>query len=1180
MGWQFWIDRGGTFTDIVAKGPDGRIQVRKELSETPHLPGDAALRGIRALLADAGVDTTGAFPGAAVDAIKLGTTVATNALLERKGMPTLLAITAGHADALLIGTQARPRLFDLNIIRTPMLYSRAVEIPERVAADGTVLRELDERATRRLLQDAYDTGLRAVAIVLMHGYRYPAHEAAVAQIAQEIGFTQVSASHAVSPLVKLVPRGDTTVADAYLSPVLRRYVDQLSADIGGTKLLVMQSNGGLAEADRVRGKDAVLSGPAGGVIGAAETARAAGHSRIIGFDMGGTSTDVCHVAGDYERTFDTMVAGVRLRAPMLQVHTVAAGGGSLLIFDGHRFRVGPESAGANPGPAAYGHDGPLTVTDANVLLGRIQPEFFPKVFGPRADAPLDVAAVRRKFAALADHVAAASGRKRTPEELAEGFLAIAVDNMARAIRKITVERGFDVTTYTLACFGGAGGQHATRVADALGMTQILIHPLAGALSAYGIGLAPLRVIREMSIDLPLESKEINGIVGKLAREAAAAVAAQGVNGTTTIRRVHVRYAGTDSSLVVGFGTANEVAAAFTAAHLAQFGFTMDRPLLCAMAEVEAFGGGAKSDPFLSADTPGTPAANFGMPIYRRETLARDQRIAGPALIAEATATTIVEDGWEATVDDRGNLLLKRIRPRRASAIDTADPLRIELFNNLFMSIAEQMGAVLQNTAQSVNIKERLDFSCAVFDGEGRLIANAPHIPVHLGSMGESVRAVMARYPVMQAGDSFVLNNPFAGGTHLPDITVVTPVFLDGDARPAFFTASRGHHADVGGLTPGSMPPNSRTLAEEGVLLDGLVLVRGGVFQEDAIRDALMAGPLPSRGPEQNLADLRAQVAANMKGVTELRRVAAELGGETVIAAMRNVQDHAEEAVRRVLGRLRSGSFICPMDDGAEISVAVTIDHAARTATIDFTGTSVQRPGNFNAPSSVCVAAVLYVFRTLVADDIPMNEGFLRPLRLIIPDSSMLKPSANEPLAAVVAGNVETSQIICDALYGALGVLAASQGTMNNFTFGDAERQYYETICGGAGAGPTFDGADAVQTHMTNSRLTDPEVLEQRYPVIVEHFGVRPNSGGSGAHRGGNGVIRTIRFRAPMTAAILSGRRSTHPFGLAGGRDGLAGETVVLRASGAREILRATDEVRIAAGDAISIATPGGGGFGP
>ncbi len=1179
MGWQFWIDRGGTFTDIVAKAPDGRIRVRKELSENPHLPGDAALRGIRALLTEAGVAADDAFPSAAVDAIKLGTTVATNALLERKGTPTLLAITAGHADALLIGTQARPRLFDLKIVRAPMLYSRAIEIPERIAEDGTVLRTLDEAETRTRLQGAYHTGLRAVAIVLMHGYRYPAHEEAVERIAREIGFTQISASHAVSPLVKLVPRGDTTVADAYLSPVLRRYVDQLGKEIGGTKLLMMQSNGGLTEAHRVRGKDAVLSGPAGGVIGAAETARAAGHTRIIGFDMGGTSTDVCHVAGDYERTFDTMIAGVRLRAPMLQVHTVAAGGGSLLIFDGHRFRVGPESAGADPGPAAYGRDGPLTVTDANVLLGRIQPEFFPKVFGPNADAPLDVAAVRTKFAALADHVSAASGRNRTAEELAKGFLSIAVDNMARAIRKITVERGFDVTTYTLACFGGAGGQHATRVADALGMTRILIHPLAGVLSAYGIGLAPLRVIRERSIDLPLESREIAGIVGKLAREAAAAVAAQGVNGTTTIRRVHVRYAGTDSSLVIGFDGVKEMVTAFTAAHQAQFGFTMDRPLLCTLAEVEAFGGGAKADTFSSAQAPGTPVASLGMPIYRRETLARDQRVAGPALIAETTATTIIEDDWEATVDERSNLLLTRIRPRAASAIDTADPLRIELFNNLFMSIAEQMGAVLQNTAQSVNIKERLDFSCAVFDGDGRLIANAPHIPVHLGSMGESVRAVMARYPVMQAGDSFVLNNPFAGGTHLPDITVVTPVFLDGDAHPSFFTASRGHHADVGGLTPGSMPPNSRTLAEEGILLDGLVLVRGGVFQEEAIRAALTAGPLPSRGPDQNLADLRAQVAANMKGVAELRRVAAELGGEIVIAAMRNVQDHAEEAVRRVLGRLTSGSFVCPMDDGAAVKVDVTIDHAARAATIDFTGTSAQRPGNFNAPSSVCVAAVLYVFRTLVADDIPMNEGFLRPLKLIIPEGSMLKPRPTEPFAAVVAGNVETSQIICDALYGALGVLAASQGTMNNFTFGDADRQYYETICGGAGAGPTFDGADAVQTHMTNSRLTDPEVLEQRYPVLVEHFGVRAGSGGSGAHHGGNGVIRTIRFRAPMTAAILSGRRATHPFGLAGGKDGLPGETIVLRANGARDVLKATDEVRVAAGDAICIVTPGGGGYG-
>jgi 5-oxoprolinase (ATP-hydrolysing) len=1184
-GWEFWIDRGGTFTDIVARDPAGRIHVHKELSENPHLPGDAAIRGIERLLA--GQERGG------IAAVKVGTTVATNALLERKGAPTVLAITAGHGDALLIGTQARPRLFDLAIVKPPMLYSRVIEVPERIAADGTLVAPLDAAETRRRLQQAFDDGFRAVAIVLMHGYRYSAHEHAVADIARAIGFGQISVSHRVSPLLKLVPRGDTTVADAYLSPVLRRYVDRLAADLAGTRLLVMQSNGGLVEAARVQGKDAVLSGPAGGVIGAAETARAAGHDRVIGFDMGGTSTDVCHVAGDYERSFDIVVAGVRLRAPMLRVHTVAAGGGSLLLFDGHRFRVGPASAGADPGPAAYGRGGPLTVTDANVLLGRLQPTFFPRVFGPAADAPLDVAAVEAKFAALARNVAAATGGARTPEELAEGFLAIAIDNMARAIRKITVERGFDVTLYTLACFGGAGGQHACRVADSLGIARILVHPLAGALSAYGIGLAPLRAIRERSVeaDLTAGADEIDRCITALREDVTAALEAQGIaRGDMTLGvRLHLRYAGTDTPLPVPAGDAATVAAAFVAAHRAHFGFDMPgRGIVCALVEAEAAGGGGRPEAFPVAATPGVPAGRTAMacdgrrtevPVYERAALARGQDIAGPALIAEATATTIVEPGWRATVDAQANLILTRTTARSVKGVDTADPLRIELFNNLFMSIAEQMGAVLQNTAQSVNIKERLDFSCAVFDGAGNLIANAPHMPVHLGSMGDSVRAIVARHPAMQPGDSFVLNNPFAGGTHLPDITVVTPVFLDGDAEPSFFVASRGHHADIGGITPGSMPPESRTLAEEGVLLDGLVLVRGGVFQEAAIRAALCAGPYPARAPEQNLADLRAQAAANLKGVAELRRVAAELGRDAVIAAMARVQDHAEEAVRRVIGRLRSGSFTAPMDDGASIVVAVSVDTGRRSAHVDFTGTSPQRPGNFNAPASICRAAVLYVFRTLVADDIPMNEGCMRPLTLVIPEGCLLNPRPTAPLAAVVAGNVETSQIVCDALYGALGVLAASQGTMNNFTFGDAQHQYYETVCGGAGAGADFDGADAVQTHMTNSRLTDPEVLESRFPVLVTAFGLRRGSGGAGRRHGGDGVVRAIRFRAPMTAAILSGRRRTAPFGLAGGGPALPGETVVTRADGSHKVLAATETVAMAAGDTIVIATPGGGGFG-
>jgi 5-oxoprolinase (ATP-hydrolysing) len=1195
-GWQFWIDRGGTFTDIVAQGPDGRLVVRKVLSENPAVPGDAAVAGMREILEDeAGLAPDAPFPAHQVEVVKLGTTVATNALLERKGTRTALAITAGHADALFIGSQNRPRLFDLNIKRPAMLYERVTEIPERIAADGQVLRDLNETETRERLHALYDEGLRSLAVVLMHGYRYPDHEKRVARIAAEIGFTQISVSHEVSALIGLVGRGDTTVADAYLSLVLQGYVAGVGGALNGTRLLMMQSNGGLVDSRQVRGKDAVLSGPAGGVIGAAETARAAGFDKIIGFDMGGTSTDVCHVAGDYERTFDTMVAGVRLRTPMMAVHTVAAGGGSLLIFDGHRFRVGPESAGANPGPASYGRDGPLAVTDANVLLGRIQPAYFPHVFGVRGDAPLDVAAVEKKFATLAAEVAKATGRNRTAAELAEGFLAIAVDNMARAIRKITVERGHDAAAYTLACFGGAGGQHACRVAEALGMRRIVIHPLAGVLSAYGIGLAPLRAIKERSLDITLDANglhEIETRMNEIAAEAKSSLTAQNVHDITEVRRAHLRYAGSGTALPVPYGTLESMTAAFTAAHQAHFGFLAPgRAIVCALVEAEAFGGGATPVPFTTpvATKKLQPVAHVAMihsghthntPVYERGDLGQGQEIDGPALIAEDTATTVVEPGWQASVGATGDLILTQTTATQAAAHSTArDPLRVELFNNLFMSIAEQMGAVLQNTAQSVNIKERLDFSCALFDGHGDLVANAPHVPVHLGSMGESVRAVKARHPVMSPGDSFILNNPFAGGTHLPDITVVTPVFLDKETAPTFFVASRGHHADIGGRTPGSMPPNSKTLAEEGALFDGIAMVRDGRFAEDTIRSILMTGPMPARNPDQNLADLRAQAAANAKGVAELQRVCRAYGRDTVVAYMGYVQDHAEEAVRRVITRLKSGEFRCAMDDGGHVNVKVTVDHESRSAVIDFTGTADTRPNNFNGPVSICRAAVLYVFRTLVADDIPMNEGCMRPLKLIVPEGSMLNPKHSNPLPAVVAGNVETSQIVCDALYGALGVLAASQGTMNNFTFGNATHQYYETIGGGAGAGPDFDGASAVQTHMTNTRLTDPEIFEQRYPVIVESFGVRHGSGGAGHHPGGDGVMRTLRFRAPVTAGILSGRRRIHPFGLHGGHDAATGETVVTFADGNHKRLNATDEIELQTGDKITISTPGGGGYG-
>lgn len=1167
--WSFFIDRGGTFTDIVARAPDGRLITRKLLSENPEHYTDASVAGMRAILAAAeGLGDSEPFPRHRVAAIKLGTTVATNALLTRTGTSTLLAVTEGFADALRIGAQNRPRLFDLNIVLPDMLYAGVIEIPERIGFDGRVIHALDEASTRARLQAGFANGLRAVAIVLMHGYRHTEHEKRVAVIAAEIGYTQITVSHIVNPMIKFVPRGDTTVADAYLSPVLRRYVNQVSAATCGTRVLFMQSNGGLADGAHVSGKDAVLSGPAGGIVGAADTARAAGFDRVIGFDMGGTSTDVCHIGpGDYDRSFETTVAGVRLRTPMLQVHTVAAGGGSILHFDGLRFRVGPDSAGANPGPACYGKGGPLTITDANLLLGKISPAHFPKVFGPTGDAPLDVEVVRQKFADLAARVNETLGQMRTPDDLARGFIALAVDNMARAIRRISVERGHDVGAYTLACFGGAGGQHACLVADALNMRRVFIHPLAGVLSAYGIGRAPLSVFESRTIEAPLTADGLAATrkaLDALTDTVCERLIAQGVSARDVVvmRRLHLKYAGTDTALPVAEGTRDAMMAAFTEHHRRQFGFVMS--------------GNAIAIESIAVDATGRADDAPGQTVIDRPDLPAGSTIQGPSVLTDALSTTVIEPGWAATALHDGALVLEKAGGTQAVAQDAApDPIRIEIFNNLFMSVAEQMGAVLQNTAQSVNIKERLDFSCAVFDASGNLIANAPHIPVHLGSMSDCVRAVRAKHADMRDGDVFVLNNPYAGGTHLPDITVVTPVFIDGEAK--FFTASRGHHADIGGITPGSMPPGSRRLGEEGLLLDNVHLVRNHVFQEGAIRAILAQGPHPARNIPVNLADLRAQAGANAKGAAELRRAVDSYGIATVTAYMSHVQDHAAEAVRRLLMRLQSGEFTCQTDEGGAVKVAITVDHARRQATIDFTGTSDQRPSNFNAPSAVCRAAVLYVFRTLIADEIPMNEGVLRPLTLVIPEGSMLNPRSP---AAVVAGNVETSQIICDALYGALGVLAGSQGTMNNFTFGNARHQYYETIAGGAGAGADFDGASAVQTHMTNSRLTDPEVLEQRFPVSIESFAIRRGSGGAGKHHGGDGVVRTLTFHEAMTAGILSGRRATRPFGLAGGADGAPGETTLIRADGRRETLGATGSADVRPGDRIVIATPGGGGHGP
>jgi len=1203
--WQFWIDRGGTFTDVVGRRPDGSLVTHKLLSENPGQYRDAAVAGIRHLL--------GLAPGAAITAeqvecVKMGTTVATNALLERKGEPTLLVTTRGFRDALRIGYQERPRLFDRHIVLPELLYSRVIEAHERVGADGGVVEPLDVEHLRERLWAAFDAGLRSAAIVFMHGWRWPAHERAAAALARELGFTQVSVSHEVSPLMKLVGRGDTTVVDAYLSPILRRYVEQVAAEMPGVRLYFMQSSGGLTDARAFQGKDAILSGPAGGIVGMVRTALLAAPDlagtrdhppsgvRVIGFDMGGTSTDVSHFAGEFERAFETQVAGVRMRAPMMSIHTVAAGGGSVLSFDGARLRAGPASAGANPGPACYRRGGPLAVTDANVMVGKIQPAFFPKVFGPHANEALDRAVVVAKFAELAARIEAATGTKRAPEEVAEGYIDIAVGAMANAIKKISVARGYDVTRYTLQCFGGAGGQHACRVADALGMDRVFAHPLAGVLSAYGMGLADQSVMREAAIERHLADAQ--GVMAErlaaLAADAEAELQRQGVAATQlrTLRRVHLRYEGTDAALVVPFGDLAGIRAAFEAAYRQRYAFLMaERALVVEAVSVEAIGAGdAPSE--IAATTLATGAAPVAETVRLfsggrwhdaalvvREAARPGHVIDGPAIIAERNATTVVEPGWRARVTALDHLVLERVVPREARrAIGTSvDPVMLEVFNNLFMNIAEQMGLQLQNTAYSVNIKERLDFSCALFDAQGQLIANAPHMPVHLGSMSESIKTVIARNAGrIRPGDVYALNDPYHGGTHLPDVTVVTPVFDEAGETILFYVGSRGHHADIGGVTPGSMPPFSTRIEEEGVQLDNVKLVDGGVLREAEMLALLSAGAYPSRNPAQNLADLKAQIAANQKGVLELRRMVAQFGLEVVQAYMRHVQDNAEESVRRVITKLKDGAFTLPLDNGARISVAIRVDAAARSAEIDFSGSSAQLANNFNAPTAVCMAAVLYVFRTLVDDDIPLNAGCLKPLKVIIPEGSMLNP---RPPASVVAGNVETSTCITNALYGALGAMAAGQCTMNNFTFGNARHQYYETISGGSGAGPGFDGTSVVQTHMTNSRLTDPEVLEFRFPVRLESYAIRAGSGGAGRWHGGDGGVRRVRFLEAMTASILSNGRQHGAFGMAGGAPGAVGVNRVERADGRVETLGHIGSVEVGPGDVFVIETPGGGGYG-
>lgn len=1278
--WDFWIDRGGTFTDVVARAPNGALSARKLLSENSGAYRDAAVQGIRDAL---GLKTGEPIPAGKIGAVKMGTTVATNALLERKGERTALLITKGFRDALKIGYQARPNIFAKQIIKPEMLYERVVEIDERVRADGTVEQTPDFDAIRIELQKLKADGIRSIAIVFMHAYRYPAHEKAVAALAREADFAQVSVSHEVSPLIKLVGRGDTTVVDAYLSPILRRYVAQVaeelgssphpsrrglspapqdeapprphpeeadrrsavSKDGGGPRLMFMMSSGGLTAADLFQGKDAILSGPAGGVVGMAETGREADLKRLIGFDMGGTSTDVSHFDGEYERAFETEVAGVRMRAPMMLIHTVAAGGGSILHFDGARFRVGPDSAGADPGPKCYRRNGPLTVTDANLMAGKLIPDFFPKIFGETHNEPLDAKAVQEAFGELTQKI---GGKK--PEEIADGFITIAVENMANAIKKISVARGYDVTRYALNCFGGAGGQHACLVADALGMKTVLIHPFSGLLSAYGMGLADIRATRQQAVEEDFGDKAQATIAKfgeKLGAEAAAEVASQGVSreDIAVHVRAHIRYAGTDTPLEVpaydilapGHGAAKPMSLkamkdSFESAHRSRFGFVDEtKELVVEAVSVEAVGGGAKFTEKRITETkaplpaPARKTKFFSRGewqranVYLREGLLPGHRIPGPALIIEPNQTVVIEGSWQAEVTAKNHLLLTRVKElARAKAIGTeADPVMLEIFNNLFMSIAEQMGVTLQNTAYSVNIKERLDFSCAVFDPEGSLVANAPHMPVHLGSMDRSVETVLRENrATLRPGDVYALNAPYNGGTHLPDITVCTPVFAElpspgggGSASAAsrggvnditptrrsstgdlpsqgggkesqpeilFWVASRGHHADVGGVTPGSMSPRATTIEEEGVYIDNFKLVDQGRFREKELRELLTGAKYPARNPTNNVNDMKAQIAANEKGVRELRKIINDFGFDVVKAYMGHVQDNAAESVRRVLDRLHDSEFSYMMDQGTVIKVKISVDKEKREATVDFTDTSPQQPTNFNAPAPVTRAAVLYVFRVMVDDEIPMNAGCLRPIHIVVPEASLLSPQYP---AAVVAGNVETSQAVTDTLFGALGAMSAAQGTMNNLTYGNDKYQYYETICSGSSAGPGFDGTDAVHTHMTNTRLTDPEVLEFRFPVLLEDFHIRPNSGGRGEWNAGNGISRRIRFLEKMDCAILSGHRKVKPFGLAGGLPGQLGENLVRRLDGHMEKLEGADQTALEPGEAVIIITPTGGGYG-
>lgn len=1195
-GYLFGIDRGGTFTDVVAWAPNGEVHVRKILSNRVHNIEDSAISGIREIIGLGQGDPIGRD---LVEAVCMGTTVGTNALLERQGEPTVFVTTAGFKDALRIGYQNRPRLFDLNIQLSTQLYSSTIEVDERVNVEGKVLVTLDEEKVRRDLEKAFNENYKACAIAFMHGYRFPKHEEIVARIAREVGFTQVSTSHECSGMIKFIGRAETAVVDAYLTPILGAYKRKLDEALGNVPLFFMQSNGGLIDSSQFKGKDCVLSGPAGGIVGAVATCKAAGLENIIGFDMGGTSTDVWHYAGHFERTTESQIAGARIRSPIMMIHTVAAGGGSIVAFDGRRFKAGPKSAGSIPGPACYRNGGPLTVTDCNIVLGRIPPRYLPSIFGPNGDLPLDSSRPHELFDALTEQVNATGPDQKTKFDCAEGFLDIAVENMANAIKKISTERGYDLSRYTLCCFGGAGGQHVCKVAEKLNMTSIFIHPLAGVLSAFGMGIADLRALEGATVEKILDAneyKQLQALMRPLEKKAKAKLISQGVRepDIIMIQRAVVRHKGASSGLEVVFESLDTLRQAFEELHEKHYGFKLpESDVVVESVTIEAAGSHrpairASSENVGKPDVNSKPFDHTSMysrgrfedvPVYRYDQIGLAAEINGPAIIIDPFSTTVVDADWRAVKDATGALKVAYVGEARIASIDAkrVDPIHLELFNNRFRSIADQMGQALANSAHSVNIKERLDFSCAIFDKERNLIANAPHIPIHLGAMSESVDVVAKEFCAsMQPGDHFVLNSPYKGGAHLPDVTVVMPVFNDGGTEVLFYTAARGHQADIGGKTPGSLPPDSRDIYEEGALIEPMRLVHRGVFAYDDLYRLLTTAQFPARNPKQNIIDLKAQVAACIRGGDELKRLISEFTEDVVVAYGTHIQDVSEQELRAIVDRIPEGTFTCKHDMGHQVSVRITVDRERRSIKVDFTGTSPQVATNFNAPPAIARSATLYVFRTLIDRDIPLNSGCLRPIEILIPENSLLSP---QHPAAVSSGNPETSVLVTDALYGALDIIGGSQGTMNNFTFGNDTYQYYETICGGAGAGEGFDGASAVHTHMTNSLMTDPEVFELRFPVLLEEFSIRNGSGGKGRWSGGEGTRRRVRFLAALDMAIVANRREIAPVGAKGGQAGAVGEHRVIRRNGTISNLISCDKTHMNVGDVFEILTPGGGGYG-